>query len=618
MKYNFFHSKKNVVIFLLLLPFHLWSQPTGYYNGTEGLSGAALKSALHNIINDHYFNENWYHDVKYLFLLSDADTAHQGNVIDVYSGNSMDGLNYGTQEGSLNREHVWAKSHGGFPEASPMYSDYHNLKPCEARINRDKSNLDFDWGGLPHPTATGCFYDSDSWEPRDAVKGDIARIIFYMATRYEGGSGEQDLEVVDWVNTYPMPKHGKLSALFAWNVSDPPDDFERNRNNVIYAAQRNRNPFIDNPEWINMIWGTIVPNATTIGNIQQTPILPSQQDPVTISCTIDNLSNGSTVHILWGFSYTELNNNTAMTQNGNCWSGIIPAQTPSKIYYTIQVNNNGETITSVCYNYLIANTIPIADIQGSNSTSPYLNQTVQTYGIVTAPFQNGFYIQDNTDIRSGIFIYDHTHKPAAGNLVMIEGIVHEYFNLTEISNLSNYLLLQNSSSLPMIYPIPISANNIGNDYESMLVHVEGICTQLATNNYWKIHDGTGEISIHNNPHYSITPAINQSYSVNGILTVSNYGWFVELYDYTVNINEQDINSHSISLFPNPASNLIFLNTSINIEKIEIYDIIGKHLKTIKCNPSNSNRFDISFLPSGVWLMKIYGQNNTFVKKFIKK
>ncbi len=75
-----------------------------------------------------------------------------------------------------------------------------------------------------------------------------------MSVRYEGDSGEPDLEVVDWVNTSPDPEHGKFSTLYEWHQQDPPDAFEINRNNVIYSYQNNRNPFIDHPEYLINIY----------------------------------------------------------------------------------------------------------------------------------------------------------------------------------------------------------------------------------------------------------------------------------------------------------------------------------------------------------------------------
>ena len=106
-----------------------------------------------------------------------------------------------------------------------------------------------------HSEATECKYDSDSWEPRDSVKGDIARMLFYMAVRYEGDNGEIDLELNEKVNNNKDPYMGKLSVLLKWNEQDPVDDLERKRNEVIFTKyQHNRNPFIDHPEWVNKIW----------------------------------------------------------------------------------------------------------------------------------------------------------------------------------------------------------------------------------------------------------------------------------------------------------------------------------------------------------------------------
>lgn len=613
--------KKTLFVLYLIVPVMLIAQPTGYYNGTEGLSGDALKTALHEIINNHFYNSSSYSNAKYVFLESDADPNISGNVIDVYSGNSMNGLNYGTSAGTLNREHVWAKSHGAFPENSPMYSDNHNLKPCEARINQDRSNLDFDWSSIAHPTATGSFYDSDSWEPRDAVKGDIARIIFYMATRYEGTNGELDLEVADWVGTYPMPKHGKLSSLFAWNLSDPPDDFERNRNNVIYGVQGNRNPFIDNPEWISMIWGTLTPPVFSIGNVQQSPVLPTPSDNVTISCTIDGITNNASVKLVWGFSYTELNNQISLTKNGNNWLGTIPAQSSvSNVYYVIQVTENETTVNSVCYNYSIMDVICIAEIQGTGNTSPYEGQFVQTAGVVTAKLSNGYYIQDSEAIRSGIFVYDGSNKPSIGNYVVLYGKVSEYYNLTEISNISTFSVIQTYSPLPN--PVSLNGDEIGEDYESMLVSIEGVCTENANGGYWLIEDETGQIFIHNNNYYTINPTVGLTYSLSGPLSVYNSRWFLELYSYSTNIQESESFSKTVKLYPNPAGNylnILIPKKTLQSFTLDFFDVSGRIYKTITIsNPSDLYNINISSLPSGYWIVRFYNSDYQFFKSFIKK
>ncbi len=229
--------------------------PAGYYDNAQGLTGEELKNALHNIIDNH--TEYSYNNLRdFILKNTDEDPNNSNNVILLYTGRSQAKSTFGGGANDWNREHVWAKSHGGFGNNPPAGTDAHHIRPTDASVNSSRGNLDFDMGGSPVPEAPGCFRDSDSFEPRDAVKGDVARMIFYMATRYDGSDGVPNLEVVDQVNTSPNPRHGKLSQLILWNTQDPPDAFEINRNNVIYYDyQNNRNPFIDHPEYVNSIWG---------------------------------------------------------------------------------------------------------------------------------------------------------------------------------------------------------------------------------------------------------------------------------------------------------------------------------------------------------------------------
>ncbi len=172
-----------------------------------------------------------------------------------YTGRSQSKLLNGGGSDEWNREHVWAKSHGGFGTAKGEGTDLHHLRPTDTTVNSSRSNLDFDNGGIPHKEAKGNFSDTDSWEPRDEVKGDTARMLFYMALRYEGDEGELDLELNDKVENGSNPFHGKVSVLLEWHSMDPVDERERRRNNLIFEEyQGNRNPFIDHPEWAEMIW----------------------------------------------------------------------------------------------------------------------------------------------------------------------------------------------------------------------------------------------------------------------------------------------------------------------------------------------------------------------------
>ncbi|MCT4665148.1 MAG: endonuclease [Flavobacteriales bacterium] len=245
-----------LILSLSLLQINAWAQiPAGYYDGTDNLTGNALKNKLNDIIDNH--TELSYNALKTALKNTDEDPNNSSNVILLYKGTSQSKSSFGGGANDWNREHVWAKSHGGFGNSKPVGTDLHHIRPTDASVNSSRGSLDFDNGGNAHNEATQCKFDGDSWEPRDAVKGDVARMLFYMAVRYEGESGEVDLELNQQVNNGSAPYHGKLSTLLQWHAQDPVDAFETNRNNEIYGYQNNRNPFVDHPEFANKIWNPV-------------------------------------------------------------------------------------------------------------------------------------------------------------------------------------------------------------------------------------------------------------------------------------------------------------------------------------------------------------------------
>ncbi|TLW92284.1 ribonuclease [Saccharomonospora piscinae] len=227
--------------------------PADYYSGTEGLTGEALKDALHDIIDDA--ERLSYDQVWDGLRATDEDPGDPGSVVLLYSGQSRSKNSNGGMVGDWNREHVWAKSHGDFGTSGPG-TDLHHLRPTDVQVNSIRGNKDFDTGGSAVDGAPGNYTDDDSFEPRDEVKGDVARMILYMAVRYEGDDGYADLELNDQVNNNSAPYHGRVSVLLDWHDADPVDDAERRRNDVVYEQfQHNRNPFIDHPEWAAEIFG---------------------------------------------------------------------------------------------------------------------------------------------------------------------------------------------------------------------------------------------------------------------------------------------------------------------------------------------------------------------------
>lgn len=251
--------------------------PPGYYSSVAGLDGGQLKTQLHYIIRNH--KTYTYDDVYSALEKTDQDPTDTMNVILLYTLRTVNKenkdrggkFNYKkhkyTYQDAWNREHVWPKSFGFPNEKDTAYTDLHHLRPADRTMNTRRNNRSFDNG-------TEIFYDNGgsvptecltsdewTWEPPDAVKGDIARMIFYMAVRYEGfkknGKKIMDLEITEAVQSKSSkePRMGRLSTLLEWHEQDPVDNWERRRNDIIYRYyQGNRNPFIDHPEFVEKIW----------------------------------------------------------------------------------------------------------------------------------------------------------------------------------------------------------------------------------------------------------------------------------------------------------------------------------------------------------------------------
>ena len=182
------------------------------------------------------------------------DPNNSGNVVLFYSNRSQPKtlvVDVDKHDG-WNREHLWPQSHGA--KHTPVRSDLHHLCPTDATVNSRRGSLDFDVGGSLVPEAPETYSDSDSFEPRDDIKGDVARAMFYVDVRYEGTGGEPDLVLVDEM-TSKGTTLGDLCTLLDWHLGDPPDDEERRINNEVEQVQGNRNVFVDSPDLATALYG---------------------------------------------------------------------------------------------------------------------------------------------------------------------------------------------------------------------------------------------------------------------------------------------------------------------------------------------------------------------------
>lgn len=203
---------------------------SGYYASINGLTGYALKEELKRITSIGYKKLD-YKETSYILDETDADPKRPGYVILVYNRASVSGEWDGGS--TWNKEHIWPQSK--LNGASD--SDLHNLKPSNPSINSSRDNLPYVDGSGTYGKRNG------GWYPGDADRGDIARIVFYMNTRWS-------LEINK--NTI-----GELRTFLKWHLEDEVDDFERHRNDVIYSYQKNRNPYIDHPELVEKVYGPL-------------------------------------------------------------------------------------------------------------------------------------------------------------------------------------------------------------------------------------------------------------------------------------------------------------------------------------------------------------------------
>lgn len=262
-------AKYPTIIFFLFSLLIYGQVPDGYYDTAKNLANDNLKYALNQVIDNHteFYYTSSSTDVWDILKETDKDPNNSENVILIYSGISVNGAQEYNSTNGWTREHIWAKSRGDFGTAIGVGTDVHALRPLDNTTNSKRNNRSFNncttcedvidkWGNT-----TGSKKDANDWsfEPRDEVKGDVARMLFYMAVRYEGLDTYPDLEFTE--SMLPQgnkePIHGVLSTLLEWHRNDPVDEWEENRNNIIYNSyQNNRNPFIDFPILAEHIWGT--------------------------------------------------------------------------------------------------------------------------------------------------------------------------------------------------------------------------------------------------------------------------------------------------------------------------------------------------------------------------
>ena len=326
--------------------------PTGYYNSATG-TGYTLKTQLHNIIDGH--TDQGYRGLYDTFELSDRDKYYENDnsILDIYSekpegpdayeyfygGGQQDDGSGGTQEGQkYNREHIIPQSY--FSSQLPMYADAHYILPTDKYVNGQRGNFPFGVVGTATLTTTNgskrggnlnsgysAGYAGTVFEPIDEFKGDVARMFFYFATRYESqlagfyttaSTATESKAMFDGTENHAFSPTF-LNILLTWNAQDPVSQREIDRNNAIYGRQRNRNPYIDHPEYAAAVWGTpaaVETNFTTTLSVYPNPV---------------------TNHLVNIYSETPLDNIQVISINGQLIQQISKPQGNANVYTVAQL-----------------------------------------------------------------------------------------------------------------------------------------------------------------------------------------------------------------------------------------------------------------------------------------
>ena len=259
---------RRIILYLLFIPCLAYAQ-TGYYRSVEGLRKAELKTALHDLIQPASVLNYGGKGEGYTWAgFYAADRLEDGSVRDRYSNERRLFNENKTAVPNMNIEHIWANSWWGHI-VNNAYCDLFNLYPSDASANGRKSNnpIGFVDGDVAYDNGVtkvgkSTAYRADSlitvWEPTDEWKGDFARTYFYMATCYQHMADlwttKEGWLTVDG-SLWPTMQPWVYNLMLQWAKNDPVDEIEKERNEVIYGIQGNRNPFVDYPQLCEYIWG---------------------------------------------------------------------------------------------------------------------------------------------------------------------------------------------------------------------------------------------------------------------------------------------------------------------------------------------------------------------------
>ena len=593
--------KTLLIVGLLFSVANIFAQiPTGYYDGTAGLSGSALKTKLSSIISSGHQTKS-YDALDDEYPNSDKDSYYEkdGTVLDIYSENPTEtdpyvyqfGVkkcgNYKIEGDCYNKEHIFPQ--GYFNKASPMVSDIHHIVPTDGKVNGMRSNFPFgnvgssvsytSKNGSKLGTSNSVNYSGKVFEPINEFKGDVARMIFYFATRYEAKLKDFDANDILTNTSFPGIQSWELEVLKQWHTQDPVSQREIDRNNAAYTYQGNRNPFIDHQEYVAQIWGTTTPDT---------------ENPSTPTNLIVTGSTSSTISLSW----------TASTDN------IMVATYDIYLDGTLKTSSatNSATVTGLNPSTTYTFYIKAKDAAGNTS-----NQSNTATGTTT----------ENTGGNDG----GSTTSCGTEDFEEASGAVNTYKTVTWTNNGITWTATDSRSDQTInnkaitVRNGTLSSSTISGGISSLTIK-----TQLkfsGTSGSFKLFiNGVEKGTIpYNN---TITNTTISNINISGNITISiqsnsttdNRVAFDDLSWNCYNgLGTDETKVNKFSIYPNPVKNNTLYVTGKNIEKIkrvEIYNVNGILVQVIEKPFNNKNYITLKNATKGMYFLKFDNNSYKFV------
>ncbi|MFN2262044.1 MAG: endonuclease [Psychroflexus sp.] len=616
--------------------------PTGYYDTADGLTGSELKSALNLIIDDIDDNDGFpfHQDQGYdaLYTAYDGDFSgdtdnyyeEDGTVLDMYSEqpNSGDSYNYnhfsnqcGNYNGEgvcYNREHLVPQS--TFNSASPMKNDYFHVIPTDGSVNGARGSFPFGEvdGNVDYTSTNGSKrgsntfpgYSGTVFEPIDEFKGDIARSVLYFAIRYENefSSGWDDNDVLA-NDSEQFFDQWYIDLLISWHIADPVSQKEIDRNENGFNFQGNRNPLIDHPEYVDMIWN---PD-------------PDTEAPTPPTNLVANNVESNSFTLTWNAATDNMAVNAYEIEQDNV---IIGEVSGDELSFNV-IDLNPETL----YNYRVYAIDAAGNISDPSENLEVTTTEAPNY-LLEEDFENCDNVDENFVAISELSDIDwecttnfgenntgayQMNSFSDGQVPSLDWLISAFplnFSQFENAEISFYTVATyGNSTLDLLY----STDYDGSDNPSNFTW-----TSVPNVSIPQHPDGSDSEVEYTFENVDISDIPGNAYlafrydTTNGEdatrWTVDNV--VVEGYNAISSTAFEKVN---FKLFPNPnrqnSVNLVFDQAAER--KIEVFNINGQKLLT-KYSDNKALNLNISELKSGVYLFKINQNGISEVKKLIKK